>query len=97
MQTAIPSPLHSFNVDVQLIARIQTHAGARCHEASNLLNCYTLWAELNHRAVRAYDARNEHVSREILEKTEVDLHNLKPTPDSDEDEGDRRRANEHVQ
>jgi hypothetical protein len=41
-----------------------------------LLNSYTLWAELNHRAVRAHNVREERASRTILEKTEVDLRKL---------------------
>jgi hypothetical protein len=70
---AAPGP---FNVDLQLVAAVQTHAGARCHEAGTLLNCYTLWAELNQQAVRTHNVRDERASRTILEKTEVDLRRL---------------------
>ena len=38
-----PCALDPFNVDVRLIAAVQTHAGARCHEAANVLGSYAPW------------------------------------------------------
>jgi hypothetical protein len=65
--------LDPFNIDVRLISAVQAHAGARCHEAANRLAAYTLWAEVNHRAVADRDRDEAEFSRHELERTEVDL------------------------
>ena len=73
MQPSIPSLFDPFNVDVQLISAVQTHAGARCHEAANLLACYSFWADLHRQALRDHDARQARTSRGGLEESEVSL------------------------
>lgn len=70
------SSFDPFNVDVQLIAAVQAHAGARCHEAGNLLAAYELWTVLHRQAVAAQRADEARESRNILDATELDLRRL---------------------
>jgi hypothetical protein len=73
MRYPISAHFDPYNIDVKLIAAVQTNAGARCHEAANLLSCYSLCAELHRRAVDDRDADEARSSRVLLERTEVDL------------------------
>jgi hypothetical protein len=65
--------LSPFNIDVRLISAVQIHAGARCHEAANLLSCYRLWTELHRQAVAGRDVDEAQLSRQTLEDNEVKL------------------------
>jgi hypothetical protein len=73
MRSLSSSALDPYNIDVMLISAVQTHAGGRCHEAANLLSCYSFCAELHRRAVADRDAEEAQSSRVLLERTEVDL------------------------
>ena len=68
--------LHPFNIDVRLIAAVQVHAGAHCHEAGDLLAAYELWAELHRQAVDAHHEDEARESRDVLCETEADLRRL---------------------
>jgi hypothetical protein len=49
MQGTMSAPaaeLSAFNLDRKLVANVQAHAGARCHEAAGLLFAYHLSAEV---------------------------------------------------
>jgi hypothetical protein len=65
--------LKPYNVDVKLVSAVQIHAGARCHEAANLVGCYMLWAELHGEAVAGRDHGEAEFSRTTLDQSEVNL------------------------
>jgi hypothetical protein len=73
MRSPSVSAFDPYNVDVMLVSAVQTHAGARCHEAANLLSYYTLCAELHRRAVDHQNADEAQSSRVLLEESEVEL------------------------
>jgi len=71
-----PLPLDPFVIDARLVAAVQTHAGGRCHEAANLLTCYTIEAELHRRAVSERDPAGVREARQRLNEVEPDLRRL---------------------
>jgi hypothetical protein len=70
---SIASAWDPYNVDVRLVAAVQRNCGARCHEAANLLGCYSLCAEMHQRAVRGHDPKNARAARDLLENSEASL------------------------
>jgi len=62
-----------YNVDRQLIAAVQIHAGARCHQAANLLHCYCLAALAYESAVKQGDAKMAEEMQAILQESEANL------------------------
>jgi len=51
------------DIDTRLVAAVQTHAGARVHEAAGLLNTYFLWSQL---LAQADEAGNRTLAREAM-------------------------------
>jgi hypothetical protein len=70
---AFETALSAYSVDLRLISAVQTHAGARCHEAAGLLSCYALWTELHRQAVAGRDVDEAQRSRKALEDGEAKL------------------------
>jgi hypothetical protein len=62
-----------YNVDRQLIAAVQIHAGARCHKAANLLHCYCLAALAYDSAIKQGDAKLAEEMQTILHESEANL------------------------
>jgi hypothetical protein len=70
------SSFDPFNMDARLVAAVQVQAGARSHEAGDLLASYELWAELHRQAVDAHHEAEARESRDVLTETEADLRRL---------------------
>jgi hypothetical protein len=66
-------PLAAYNVDTKLVVEVQIHAGGRCHEAANLLNCYQLAGAAYARHVTDRDYRAARQAMEILAQSECAL------------------------
>ena len=73
MRSSIPCELCGNVIDSHLVADVQKHAGARCHEAANLLNCYTLLAELHRRAISTQDSEAARSAHDMITDAEVNL------------------------
>jgi hypothetical protein len=68
-----PSPLDPPAADAQLIAAAQRYGGAHCHEASNLIACYTFSTELHRRAVCDGDLAGARAARNMVAESETNL------------------------
>ena len=73
MQSAVLSPLGPYNIDRHLVAKVQSSAGARCHESANLLNCYYLSAQVYQGALEHKDNEEAQWALKFLQDSEVNL------------------------
>ena len=69
--TAVAEP-SAFNLDLRLIANVQAHAGAQCHEAAGLLFAYHLCAEVCRDAIATAHAPAAD-AQASLERAEAEL------------------------
>lgn len=73
MKSGISQTFVPHSTDLRLIAAVQRHAGARCHESANLLHCYGLCAESYRQAFDQHDEAGSQPALESLERSEVNL------------------------
>jgi hypothetical protein len=73
MKSQIGYSLEPHSADVRLIAAVQRHAGARCHESANLLHCYGLCAESYRQIVDQHDEAESRPALASLKQSEVNL------------------------
>jgi hypothetical protein len=72
--TKSPSPAgFPLRLDTQLIAAVQTRAGARVHESAGLLNAYRLSVDCYRLMLRKGDARATAEARVSCDQSEVRL------------------------
>jgi hypothetical protein len=60
-------------LDSYLIAQVEQHCAAHCHEAANLVGAYTLSFAAYDRAQRNMDYQKLASSRELIEQAETNL------------------------
>ena len=60
-------------IDGRLISAVQINAGARCHEAANLLNCYGLASQAYAMSVSREDGDAAARELKVLEESECAL------------------------
>jgi hypothetical protein len=68
--SAPAAELSQFNLDLRLVANVQAHAGAQCHEAAGLLFAYHLCVDLCRDAIGTPDALDAQAS---LNRAEAEL------------------------
>jgi hypothetical protein len=66
--SAAAAELSAFNLDLRLVAKVQAHAGAQCHEAAGLLFAYNLCADVLRDAADASEARDARASLDRAER-----------------------------
>lgn len=57
-------------IDSRLVAAVQINAGARCHEAANLLNCYRLASRAYALSVSCQNRDTAVEDLELIEQSE---------------------------
>jgi hypothetical protein len=73
MRSNIDSMVQSYCVDDGLIAAVQSHAGARCHESASLLNAYQLSALAYQASMKQHDTDTARSMLEIFKEAERKL------------------------
>ena len=73
MKHQISSSWGPCNTDWQLIADVQTHAGARCHESASLIQCYEFCAILYQESLGDNDSAETRELADDLQRSEAEL------------------------
>lgn len=73
MRSNVDSILQQHNTDNGLIAAVQSHAGARCHESASLLNAYHLSALAYQASMKRQDRETAMSMLEIFQEAERKL------------------------